>query len=220
MAEQDIQKQINEINDKLDLLLGYVNDQRLKSQAIEDLIDDVSLIGKEVFDSSVTVLEEQQVSIDPEKIQLLAIKFLKNIDNFHNVMNLFESASDFVKDAEPIFNEVMIDAVKALHQFEQKGYFEFFRQLATIFDRVVTHFGKDDLESLADNIVGILEMLKNVTQPEVVSAINNGINIYKNLDNKNVEPMSIWKVVRELNTPEMKQSIGFLITFLKNISKQ
>ena len=37
MADKDVQIQINEINNKLDLLLNYVNEQRLKSQAVEDL---------------------------------------------------------------------------------------------------------------------------------------------------------------------------------------
>lgn len=182
MADKDVQIQINEINNKLDLLLNYVNEQRLKSQAVEDLISDASIIGKDMFDDAVTTLDKQQVSIDPEAIQLLAIKFLKNVDNFHNVMSLFESASDFVKDAEPIFNEVMIDTVKTLHRFEERGYFDF-----------------------------IADMTK---------ALDNGIMAYKDIDMENIPPMSMWKLMREMNSPEMKKALGFMVTFLKNVSKK
>ncbi len=219
MVEKDVQTQINEINNKLDLLLGYVNEQRLKSQAVEDLISDVSIIGKDIFDDAVVTLEQQQVSINPEEIKLLFIKLLKNVDNFHKVMGLFESASDFVKDAEPIFNEVMIDAVKTLHKLEQKGYFEFIGELSNVLDNVVTHFSKDDINSLANNVVVILETIKNLTQPEMMKALDNGLAVYKNIDMENIPSMSVWKLLRELNSPEMKKGLGFMVTFLKNVSK-
>lgn len=219
MSEKDVQIQINEINGKLDLLLNYVNEQRLKSQTVEDLISDVSIIGKDMFDDAVETLDKQQVSIDPEAIQLLAIKFLKNVDNFHNVMSLFESASDFVKDATPIFNEVMIDAVKTLHQLEQKGYFGFIGELMNVLDNVVKHFSKEDIRSLSDNVVVILETVKNMTQPDMMKALDNGLAVYKNIDMENIPSMSIWKLLKELNSPEMKKGLGFMVTFLKNVSK-
>jgi uncharacterized protein YjgD (DUF1641 family) len=220
MSENNIQIQVNEVNEKLDLLLNYVNEQRLKSQAIEDLLKDVSIIGKDIFNDTVVTLEEQQVSINPDEIKLLAIKFFKNIDNFHKVMSLFESASDFVKDAEPIFNEVMIDAVKSLHKYEQKGYFQFFSELMNVVDNIVKHFTKEDIKNLSENVVPILETVKNITQPEMMKAFSNGINTYKNINLENIPSMSIWKLVRELNTPEMKKGLGFMVTFLKKINEK
>jgi uncharacterized protein YjgD (DUF1641 family) len=35
-----------------------------------------------------------------------------------------------------------------------------------------------------------------------------------------IQEVSIWKAMRELNTPEMKRGLGFIIAFLKNISNQ
>ncbi len=46
-------KQIEELNLKVDTILEYVNQQRLKSQAVDDLVADVSIIGKDAYDSTV-----------------------------------------------------------------------------------------------------------------------------------------------------------------------
>ena len=90
MKENNVQEQINEINQKLDLVLQYVNDQRLKSETIEDLVADVSIISKDVFSSTVDELEKQGVELDMEDVKLLAIKLIRNVNNFSRFFtNLF-----------------------------------------------------------------------------------------------------------------------------------
>ena len=42
-------QQIAELNQKVDLLLEYMNEQRLKSVAVDDLIADASIIGKDIY---------------------------------------------------------------------------------------------------------------------------------------------------------------------------
>ena len=44
--------------------------------------------------------------------------------------------------------------------------------------------------------------------------------VYKNLDVKTDEKMSTRNLIREMNTPEVKQGISFMLKFLSNISKQ
>jgi uncharacterized protein YjgD (DUF1641 family) len=65
-----------------------------------------------------------------------------------------------------------------------------------------------------------METLKNMTQPEMMRAMNNALNIYQKLDVENIPEYSLWKAMKEMRTPEMKQGIGFMITFLKNLSKE
>jgi uncharacterized protein YjgD (DUF1641 family) len=220
MEDQNIQTQINELNRKMDLILDNVNQQRLKAEAVEDLVKDLSIVGKEIYDSSVEELENQQVSIDPDALKIIAVKLIKNIENIGNVVSIFESATDFVKDAGPIANEMIIEATKKLHTFEQKGYFEFFAAFGNVIDNIVTNFSKEDVTQLADNISTILMTVKNLTQPEMLEAVNNAVKVYQSMEVDNVPEYSIWKLMRELNKPEMKKALGFAVTFLKNIANQ
>ena len=91
MNEVDIQKQINELNSKMDLLLEYVKEQKLKSEKIEDLISDFSIIGKDVYDSTVEELENRQVDLNPAELTDLGIKFLRNIKNFNSEGYTFDN---------------------------------------------------------------------------------------------------------------------------------
>jgi len=214
------QDQIKEINQKLDLLLENVNQQRLKSEVVEDLISDVSLIGKDAFQASVDMLDQQGVELDGEAIQLMFFKFLKNINNFSMILNMFESMVDLTKDLNPIIKQMGLDTIDKFHEFDQKGYFEFFSEALKIIDNIVAHYSVEDVRQLADNIVTIMDTIKNLTQPDMMKAMDNALAIYKNLDPSNVPEYSIWKVMKELNTPEMKRGIGFVLTFIKSLSPE
>ncbi len=71
MAEKDLQKQIDEINIKLDAILECATAQKLRSARPDDLMHDLG----------------------------------------------------------PVANEVIIDMIRKMHEFEQKGYFEFFTEI-------------------------------------------------------------------------------------------
>ena len=66
----------------------------------------------------------------------------------------------------------------------------------------------------------VMETLKNMTQPEMMRAMNNALNIYQKLDVEDIPEYSIWKAMKEMRSPEMKKGIGFLITFLKSMSNE
>lgn len=220
MEENTIQEQIDSLNQKVDQILDYVNDQRLKANSLEDLVTDVSIIGKDMYDSTVTELENQMVEIDPDEMRMFAIRLVKNIPNFNNMLDMVESVTDLAKDASPIANELIIELTRQLHDFEQKGYFEFIKEIGKIADNIVAHFKPDDVKLLADNVVSILETVKNLTQPDVMTSVDNAVKVFRNLETENIPEYSIWKLMREMGKPEMKRALGFMMTFLKNISAQ
>ncbi len=217
--EQDnIQEQINQINEKLDLVLHHVNEQRLKSERLEDLVDDLSIVGTDAFRSTVGELDKRGIELDVDDIKGLSLSVLRNVSNFSKAIDLFEQVIDLSKDMGPIINEVGVDLTHKLHEFDQKGYFDFMRELGNIMDNVVTNYSTEDVKALSDNIVKILDTLGNITQPDMLDAINNAVSIFKNIDTENIPEYSLWKAFKEMRTPEMKRGLGFMITFLKNLA--
>jgi len=218
MAE-DTTKQIAELNQKVDTILEYVNQQRLKSQAVDDLVADASIIGKDVYDSTVKALDDHEVVLDPDQLRELGIRVAQNVGNFNTMLDTLGSAMDLMKDVGPIANEVIIDTTKKLHEFEQKGYFEFLMEFGQVIDNVVTYYSKEDVRMLADNVVTIMDTVKNLTQPDMLQSIDNAVKVFSNMETENVPEYSIFRVMREINKPEMKKAWGFLFTFLKNMTK-
>lgn len=195
-----MQEQIDQMNQKLDLVLQYVNDQRLKSESIEDLIADMSIIGKDAFSSTVDELENRGIELNIDDIKLLVFKLIRNVNNFSQLMDMFESLNDLLKDIGPMINEMGVDFTYKLHEFEQKGYFEFFKAFAGVADKIITRYSPEDIKTMGNQLILVLDTLKHTEL---------------NQDKK----YTLWKLMKEANSAEMKQSLGWMITLIKNISK-
>jgi uncharacterized protein YjgD (DUF1641 family) len=219
MSDQNIQAQIDAINAKLDLILEEVLAQREMRESVLDLADDVSIIGKDIFKNTVIQLDKAGVELDTEAIAGIGLKLIRNVENINDFLDTLESVNDFVKDVSPIIHQVGLDAIHKLHELEQKGYIDFFKELSKAMDNIVTHFTVEDVKALSDNVVVILETVKNLTQPDMLKAVNNAVSIYKNLDMENVEEISLFKAMLEFRKPEMRKGIGFMITFLRRLSE-
>ncbi len=218
MEEKLLQEQITDLNKKVDLLLEYVNQQRLKTNQLEDLLADLSIVGKDMYDTTVEELDKRMVTLEIDDVKGLVLRVLRNIDNMNNFLELFESMNDFVKDATPLVKETIIDFSKKLHYLDEKGYFEFFGEAGRIFDNIIMHYKPEDVKGLADNIVTILEAVRSATQPEMMMAMKNGLKVYGSMEMDKVPEYSIFKVIREMNKPEMKRALGFFVTFMKNMA--
>jgi len=219
MSEQHIQAQIDAINQKLDMILEEVYAQRETRHSLLDLADDAYIIGKDVFKNTVIQLDKAGVEIDSEALAGVGMKLIRNVSNINEFLEILESVNDFLKDVSPIVRQVGLDAVSKMNELEQKGYIDFFRELSKSLENIVSHFKAEDVKALSDNIVFILETLKNLTQPEMLNAFNNALAIYKNLDTQNIEEYSVFKAMMEFRKPEMRKGIGFMITFLKRLNE-
>jgi uncharacterized protein YjgD (DUF1641 family) len=219
MSEHNIQVQIDSINQKLDLILEEIHAQREMRESLLDLADDVSIIGKDIFKNAVVQLDKAGVELDSEVIAGIGLKLIRNAGNINDLLDTLESANDFLKDVSPIIHQVGLDAIQKLNYLEQRGYIDFFKELSKAFDNIVTHFTVEDVKALSDNVVVIMETIKNLTQPDMLKAVNNAVMIYKHMDIENVEEISLFKAMMEFRKPEMKKGIGFMITFLKRLSE-
>ena len=220
MDDKALQVQISELNAKVDLLLEHVNEQRLKTNQLEDLVSDISIVGKDVYDTAVVELENRQVELDPEQLKGMGLRILRNIGNFRDLLITFESMADLVKDVTPIVNETIMDFTDKLDEFDRKGYFEFLRESGNVLDKIITKVSAEDLKQLAENIDPMMEILKALGRPEVIQGMKNATQALAETSTQKVPEVSVFRMMRELNKPEMKKALGFMVTLMKNFSKQ
>ena len=219
-SEVNMQEQINEINRKLDLVLEEVYAQKQSRETMTDLVDDLSIVGKDVFQTTVQTLDKEGVELDADTLASIGIRLLANLENINNMLEMMESMNDFVKDVSPIAHQVGLTAIEKVNDLDQKGYIDFFKELAQVADNVISHFTLEDVRELADKIVPIMEMVKEITQPDMLESVHNAVVVYKNLETDNIPEYSIWKLLKEMNSPEMKKGMGFMMSFLKNLTAQ
>jgi uncharacterized protein YjgD (DUF1641 family) len=221
MDELKFQAQINDINHKLDMVLEHIEQQRIKREEIDDLIDDLSIVGKDAFQHTVVALDKAGVELDSDALSLLAIKIVKNIGNFNELLDTIESVNDFIKDATPIFRQIGLDAINKVAEFEEKGYLEYFYAAKDLFGKISENYSPDDIRKLSENVDLIFSVIRNITKTEFlqnleyITKVISETKIDDSLDNK-----SIFKLMKELNSPEIRKSLSYVLRITKQISNK
>ncbi len=179
MTEQNIQVQIDDINRKLDLILEEVFAQKQSRDSMNDLMDDLSIVGKDVFKNTVVELDKAGVELDSEALASTGIRLIRNVDTINELLATLESVNDFAKDVTPILQQVGLDAVQKMNELDKKGYIDFFKELSSVLENIVSHYSAKDVKELADNVVIILETIRGMTQPDMLSAMNNAVHVFQ-----------------------------------------
>jgi uncharacterized protein YjgD (DUF1641 family) len=191
MNEENIQNQINEINQKLDTLLAYVNQQRIKSEVVDDLVADGSIVVKDVFKSSVEELDRSGVEMNMDEVKVLLVKLVKNIPTFINLIDIMQSVLDFMNDATPIAREMMVDGIKKLHQLEENGTIDSIKKIGS-----------------------------NLSQPAIFRKLEKVTDVLLKVEPDDVkDDKSLWKIYKELRSPEVRKSLSYTLRIIKELNK-
>ncbi len=126
---------------------------------------------------------------------------------------------DFISDLQSLGKQVFDQLLNTLNELDQKGYFEFFRESLKIVDTVVTSFSAEDVRLLRENIASILLTVKNMTQPEMLSTIDNALGFYRKMDITVEKDITYFQIMKELRNPEVKQGIIFMLEFIRSMAK-
>jgi uncharacterized protein YjgD (DUF1641 family) len=218
MNETHIQQQIDGINQKLDIILEEIELQRRHRREIDDLKEDLTRVGKDLFQTAVVELEEVHDHLNTGDMLYLTKKLLRNVRNITHMFEQLENARGFLDDFSPVFRDFTISFMDNLDEYDRKGYFDFVRELVRLTDHVVTSFSVEDVRKLGDNIVTMLNIVKDLTQPDMLHAVNNALSVYKNMDAEVPENVTLMSLISELRTPETKRSLAFGIKILQNMT--
>lgn len=219
MSDKLIQEQINEINRKLDLLIDEVTIQKQNREAVNDLIDDVAVIGKDAFKTMVTQLDDAGIELDGEALRCLILKLIRNIGSLGMVLETLESFNDLAKDVTPIIKQIGLDGINKFNELEQKGYFEVMNQIGTTIDSVLAKYSREDLQKLSENLVPVTDSLMILADRRVLEKINAITTTLREIKTDEIEEYSVWRLLRDMNKPEVKKSIGFIMAFLSKINE-
>jgi len=218
MENQKLAEQLHDIQQKLDVISDQMRAYQRRQLELEELKNDLALIGKDVFNAAVEELEDVAPYFDTKDLVHLFKKLLRNTRNLNTLLTQLEGAVDLYNDLQPLGKQMFDEILETLHEFDQKGYFEFLKESAKIVDTIVTSFSAEDVRHLRENITPILLTIKGMTQPDMLATINNALGFFKKMDIEVKEDISIMKLIRQIQDPEVKRGLYFMLEFVKKMA--
>ena len=127
-----------------------------------------------------------------------------------------ESLTELASDLSPIAAQGMGSLTKTLGDAEQRGYFDFARDSLSVVDRVATSFTSEDIESLGNNIVLILETIKEMTQPEIMEMMRATFHNVHEAGAPDEAP-SMLGLLRQMREEEVRRGLARLLIILRSL---
>ncbi len=215
---------IDELNRKIDALTEQVaflteearREQR-RRQEWDELKNDLTPVAGDVYRVAVRELAEVDGYFSSEDVFRLMKRLVRNTRNLEQMLDQMESFAALWQDASPLTRDAFITLLNRLEEAEQKGYFMFLRGGLDIADRVVSSYSEDDVQQLGANIVLILDTVKEMTQPEIMTLMRSTAATLR--DEEPPENVSLFTIIRQLNDPAVKRGLSKTLTVLGSVSE-
>jgi tRNA 2-thiouridine synthesizing protein E len=117
----------------------------------------------------------------------------------------------------PIARLMLASATTRLGELERKGYFAFAEEAGYVAQRIVESYEPKDVRAFGDAIVSILDTVRTMTQPEVLSVIEEATAVVAHADR--AEPIGLVGMVRATRQEEVQKGMAVMMELLRKLGK-
>ena len=214
---------LTELNAKIDHLatqVQFVVDEafvmRERRQERDELIADLTPIANQAYQYAVKQLEQVDEYASLEDFTHLIKKLVRNLKNLEELLDSMETFRELIDEVTPLTQAGVISLMDALQDLERRGYFGFVRSGSRVIENIVTNFSEDDVSALGDNIVLILQAVREMTQPEIMTMVRNTASTVRE---EEIPDRITWReLIRQMRDPATKKGLARLMLTLRSVS--
>lgn len=212
------------LEQRLDRLTLLVEDmyaelqaQRESRERWQELNDVMVPVTRAAFDAVSREMEDLSDDVTVEDAVRFARTAARAMPQMEKLLAQLETMNALGAEATKLSGAMVAKVSDALDQAEKKGYFAFAKGGAEIADKVVTSFSEDDVQALGDNIVLILNTVKQMTQPEIMTMLRRTMVTVQADQVTETKPPSTFALLREMRDPEVRRGLARTLHMLRSI---
>jgi uncharacterized protein YjgD (DUF1641 family) len=204
---------------KLDEILEHVASQRQRQLEWQELQSDVVPIANHLIKLTIDELAEVGNEFQIEDLFFLIKRVLRDTQLLTELVGRLEATVELADDIQTIGNQAFHQAIVTLDRLERQGYFAFARGGWRILEKIVNEFGEEDINALGDNIVLILNTIKEMTQPEIMNFVRNTLLVAEEAAEEPVA-ISYGALLRQARDPAVRRGLALTMRVLHGVGTQ
>jgi uncharacterized protein YjgD (DUF1641 family) len=214
------------VDERLDQMAGHLAEitgelrrQRQDRERWQDLADDLAPVTGQAMAMVTSRLDE--ADYDVAALARLAQTLVRDAALFEALLGSLRAASALAGEIGPLAAPAAERVTARLQELEERGYFSFARQSAGMLDTIVTSFTEEDVKLLGDNIVLILQTVRQMTQPEVMGMLNRtALTIAETEANGSGPPPSTFSLLRQMRDPLVRRGLARALATLRAVGAE
>ena len=213
---------IDRLTEQMAVLTAEADQRRRQRESLADLTEDLSRVSEGAVTMATRELESLSQTVDLAETVRLLRRLLEVAPTLERVLVGLNTAVELVDDAAPLGTDMVALVTDRLATADERGYFRFASAAAGVADRVVTNFDEHDVELLGNNVVAMLEALREVTQPEMLAFLTRAVDAVQAeqlaVATEPAEPPSLWALARQMGDPDVRRGLSRALQTLRAVS--
>lgn len=210
-----LEAKLDAVADQVGYLAEATRDAEVRRAQWDELRSDLTPVVGEAFQMVSAELDDVRRFVQPSDLWRLGKKVARNTENIEKLFDQIEGLSDLASEIAPLGRDMFLTAMTRLDEMERKGYFSFASSAMGVLDRVVTSFSQEEVDQLGDNIVLILNTVKEMTQPEVMQLLRRTAHEVREAE---VEEIGLIRLMWRMRNPAVRRGLSRMLKVLESFA--
>lgn len=210
-----LEAKIDALTDQVQFLTAIARDAEIRRAQWDDLRADMTPIVGEAFQVITHELDDVRDFVQPADLWRLMKRVARNTELIEKMFDQLEGLSDLTSEVAPLGKDMFLIAMTKLDEMERKGYFALAGAGMGVLDRVVSSFTEEDVDQLGENIVLILNTVKEMTQPEVMQLLRRTAAGVREAE---VEEIGLIKLMWGMRNPAVRRGMSRMLKILESFA--
>jgi uncharacterized protein YjgD (DUF1641 family) len=215
----DTERRLDRISDQVAAIADELRCEREQRERWTELVHDLTPVTSEAFAAASQELDDLSDVVTTENLVRFGRTLACALPAIEALLAQLESLNSLGNELVPLASPAMASLTTTLQELDDKGYFAFARGGADIIDRVVTSFSEDDVTALGDNVVLILNTVKEMTQPEIMTLLQRTAVSVQEVEDEHAQPPSMFALLKQMRDPQTRRGLGRVMTMLRSIGE-
>ena len=213
-----IDERLDRLSEQVEAIAAELRRQRQEREKYQELTRDVTPVLRSALDSVGRELDELSAEVSLADAVAFLEELARALPTLRAAITQLEGFAELAGEVSDLSRPVMELLAERLGELDEKGYFDFARSGLGVIDRIVTGFSEDDVEALGDNVVLILNTIKDMTQPEVMTMLRRTVSVVREdqAAAAAAPPPSLFSLLREMRDPQVRRGLARVLDMLRS----
>ena len=212
----DLASQVDRLSAQMDFITAELLAQREARERWSELVETLVPVTRGAMDVATREMQELSQDVTIDDVTRFARTLARSLPQIEALMAQLDSLSELTETVTSLSGAGVAKLTDTLQAADEKGYFAFAREGSKIADRVVTEYTEEDVRALGDNVVTILNAVKEMTQPEVMGLVQRSVvQVQEPMD-----PPSMFALLKSMRDPQTRRGLARVMAMLHTVGEQ
>ncbi len=216
----ELSARLDRMGAQMDFVAAELQAQRESRERWSELTETLVPVTRGAVDMATRELEDLSPDVTAEDAARFARTAARALPKLEVLLAQLDSLSELLHTVNSLSGAGMDKLTEVLAVADDKGYFAFARQGGMIADRVVTEFTEEDVKALGDNVVTILNAVKEMTQPEVMGLVQRTAVSVSDVEDTHMEPPSLFALLKSMRDPQTRRGLAKVMAMLHTVGEE